>query len=529
MAHEHPQVRDRTVALGVLALLLLVVAMPIVLRPKNRAAWPEDTQSLIILTPHVQQIREEFARAFDQWHQAKYGTRVRIDWRIPGGTSEIRRLLEAKYGAAIRQGKYTLDEHGVARFETGALEFDMMFGGGSYDHGKLAANNAARAAISGEEVAGPISAPPEPPFEQSQLDGWFGENVIGTGKLYHDDQYWFGTALSGFGFLYNRDVLRRLGVAEPKVFDDLTNPKLMGWIALVDPRMSGSVATLYESILNAKGFDEGWRILREMSANSRTFASSSTRTPIDVGQGEAAIGVCIDFYGRSQAQSVSQPGTPPELARVGYADPANEVYVDADPISILAGAPNPVVARHFVEFCLTEQGQSLWQFHARETGYSSHQTEDGLGPAKYELRRMPARRSMYERYMDRFVDKANPFLFASDAPNLRLRGSINVLMSSMAIDAHDELHHAWKMLNKARATSGFPASALAEMEAVFYAMPEVVDKDGQKVLLSAENATDFGSLWRDEITAAEARIACTRFFKGQYARVVVIAHEHGVR
>lgn len=111
------------------------------------------------------------------------------------------------------------------------LEFDMMFGGGSYDHGKLAANNAARAAISGEEVAGPISAPPEPPFEQSQLDGWFGENVIGTGKLYHDDQYWFGTALSGFGFLYNRDVLRRLGVAEPKVFDDLTNPKLMGWIA----------------------------------------------------------------------------------------------------------------------------------------------------------------------------------------------------------------------------------------------------------------------------------------------------------
>lgn len=528
MAHDLPAFRDRTVALVVLALLAVVVSMPILLRPKHTAAWPDNTLSLIVLTPHVQQIREEFSSAFDRWHQETYGRRVRIDWRIPGGTSEIRRLLEAKYGAAIRQGRFELDENGVARFASGAIEFDMMFGGGSYDHGKLAAGNAARASVDGKDITGPISAPPQPPFSQSQLDAWFGENVVGTGTLYHDDQYWFGTALSGFGFLYNRDVLKQLGVDEPSTFDDLTNPKLMGWVALVDPRMSGSVATLYESILNSKGFDEGWRILREISANSRTFASSSTRTPIDVGQAEAAIGVCIDFYGRSQAQSVSSPGTPPELSRVGYADPSGEVYVDADPISILAGAPHAEIARHFVEFCLTEQGQALWQFRARETGFSVSD-ENELGPTKYELRRMPARRVMYDRYMDQFIDKANPFNYASKAANLRLRGSINVLMSSMAIDAHDELRHAWKVLNTARTTSGFPSSALEEMEATFYRMPEVVDKDGSMVLVTAENAPEFGNVWRDEAVGAEARIACTRFFKDQYARVVAIAHEHGVR
>jgi ABC-type Fe3+ transport system substrate-binding protein len=40
-------------------------------------------------------------------------------------------------------------------------------------------------------------------------------------------------------------------------------------------------------------------------------------------------------------------------------------YVDADPISVLRGGPNPDLARRFIEFTLTEEAQALWQFPSK--------------------------------------------------------------------------------------------------------------------------------------------------------------------
>src|SRR5690606_17069006 len=180
--------------------------------------------------------------------------------------------------------------------------------------------------------------------------------------------YWLGTALSGFGIVYNRDVLEELGLPEPESFDDLTAFGYFNLLALADPRMSGSVTTTYESILNNQGWDSGWRTLREMAANSRYFATSSTRPPIDVSQGDAAAGLAIDFYGRGQAQEVMAAGETAETSRVGYVDPKGAVYIDADPVSILRGGPSPELAQRFVEFLLTDEAQALWQMRVYGTG-----------------------------------------------------------------------------------------------------------------------------------------------------------------
>ena len=52
-----------------------------------------DGRRLIVVTPHVQQIQDEFAAAFNRWHERNFGEPVFVDYRIPGGTSEIRRML----------------------------------------------------------------------------------------------------------------------------------------------------------------------------------------------------------------------------------------------------------------------------------------------------------------------------------------------------------------------------------------------------------------------------------------------------
>lgn len=64
---------------------------------------PGNRQTLIIVTPHIEQIREEFGAAFATWNAKHFPSEppVYIDWRVPGGTTEILRLLQAVYQAQL--------------------------------------------------------------------------------------------------------------------------------------------------------------------------------------------------------------------------------------------------------------------------------------------------------------------------------------------------------------------------------------------------------------------------------------------
>lgn len=515
---------------AVLLAFAIVLGIPFALRPAAVRDDRTDAEQLIIVTPHVQQIRAEFSRAFDAWHHARTGRHVAIDWRSPGGTSEIVKQLEAQYQAALAGGHFRLED-GQVIMEPGAIGFDLMLGGGSYDHGRL--KRGVAWTIDGTPINVPMSVPAG--FTQDQLDDWYGENRIGAQHLYDPDQHWLGTALSGFGIVYNRDVLRRLGLPEPRSFEDLTDPRYAGWVAIADPRQSGSVTTTFDSILSNYGWEKGWRILREMAANARYFSNSSAKIPIDVSQGEAAAGLAIDFYGRGQAQSVLRPGERPEEGRVGYVDPVGTVYIDADPASLLRGAPHPELAKAFVEFTLSEEGQALWQFPAVLTnplGEENPIGEEGrrLGPERFELRRMPVRREMYRKHLVRFIDKVDPFTLASDTTSKGWRGAIGPMMGAFAIDVPEEQQAAWIALNRARTDTAFPRDVLEEMESLFYAWPEhtVLKDDGTVEAMlpfTPENYRAITADWRRPGVAAKSRIAYTAFFRDNYARIVRLANE----
>jgi ABC-type Fe3+ transport system substrate-binding protein len=462
-----------------------------------------------------------------------HGTAVAIDWRTPGGTTEILKQLESQYAAAIKGGRYELRgsrEKPEFYMKPATIGFDAVFGGGTFDHGRL--KTGVRASITAPdgkpaEVQCPMSTPAS--FEPAQLEAWFGKNIIGTQPLYDPDQYWTGVALSAFGIVYNRDVLKQLGLPEPRTFDDLTDARYAGWIALADPRQSGSIATSMDSILSNAGWERGWRVLREMCANTRYFTSASTKPPIDVSAGEAAAGLAIDFYGRGQSQAVALPGETPETSRVGYVDPAGSVYIDADPVSILRGGPHPELARRFIEFCLTEEGQALWQFHARDSaqGRDNPIGPDGerMGPREYELRRAPIRRVMYERYMPYFVDQSDPFKLASEVGSKGWRSAIGVMMGAFSIDIADEQRSAWRALNLARLDPAFSKETLSEMERLFYAWPETRMPDGTSLSFTPENCKAIIAAWKKPGMMPEAKVAYTRFFSGHYARVLELAGE----
>ena len=500
-----------------LAFLSLVIAPIALRRPADAASGDQDARLLIVISPHLAQLREEFARGFGEWHEEKYGEPVRVRFVTPGGTSEIIKQLKAQYEAAWNAGRIDPDSFET---EAGTIPIDLMFGGGSYDHGRLVTDLKVRRDGTEGTVTLPMSIPAG--FSEDQLVEWFGENRIGSQPLYEEHQHWLATAVSSFGIVYNRDVYARMGLRTPESFKDLTDPRLMNRLAMADPRQSGSITTTLDYILSHEGWETGWRLLRELSANARYFSGSSSKPPIDVSAGEAAAGLAIDFYGRGQAQSVLLPGQDPSEGVVGYVDPDGSVFVDPDPISLLRGGPDPELARRFIEYVLSDRGQAVWNFRPRAEQDPPVLDEDGhaMGPYRYALRRLPARRSMYTGYFEHFMDRVNPYELAGDESPAGWRSSIGPMMGAFGIDTSTELKSAWAALNRARSDASFPSEVLAAMEEAFYAMPVHQMPDGTGLLFSEEHYRAIRGSWRDDEWAVRSKIRYQSFFREQYGRVV---------
>jgi iron(III) transport system substrate-binding protein len=512
----------------------VLLGVPLVFRPAGESILGGEERvsgrrplELIIITPHNEQIRYEFARGFDDWHRRTHGQPVNVIWNVPGGTTEIRRMLEAQFSAS-------LENH-----QAPGGNADLVFGGGTREHGRL--KTGVRISSSDGERWEPISQPVD--FSNEFLDATYGDNHIGDGALYDNDKHWLGLALSGFGVVFNRDALRELNVDEPAVWSDLCHPRLRGAVALVNPGQSGSIATAFEAILKREGWARGWQILRRAGANARYFSGSALKPPIDVSQGSAAVGVCIDFFGRYQSQALREAG---DADRVGYIDPRGGSTIDADPISMLRNAPHPEVARRFIEFCLSDEGQALWQFPRRSDGDA-----DAMGPVRFELRRLPARRSMYQDHFDTFIDKVNPFELATpvEHPDPNVRDFIAPMFAAIAMDTHDELRRAWETIVTHPAYPDYPGIVTADdvsdptlkrMLALFDDLPSVAGPDSAQ--LSLADVKNLGpvrqgwlrggwsgaGLWDDQSSAADAmRREFVKFFREKYRQIVELDRTHG--
>jgi len=418
--------------------MVLVVAVPFVMSLVTRAPEEQVTSTgpkLIIISPHNEQIRGELEKAFNRYRVELGEEPVLFDWRAGGGTSDLRRQILAQFSAAGKRGE---EDQGIGA--------DLFFGGGEYEHNQLA--KGVKVMRDGEEIRITASVPVNLP--EGLLVEALPEQRLGGERLYHDELYWVGTALSSFGIVYNRDVLSMLDVPTPRTWADMADPKLQGWVALADPNHSGSIAATYLNILRREGWTEGWSTLRRVFANSRYFAESSSKVPVDVSMGEAVMGMCIDFYGRYQAGAIGGD-------RVGYVDPVllnadGEMYmidghpvsmtaITADPISLLRGARQKGVAEQFIAWTLTKEAQQLWQ---RKQG-----VEDG--PLQYELRRQPIRVDMYtpEEIAYWTDQEIRPFDIAQPFPKAMpsFYSAVAPIVHAMAIDIHHELVAAWKAIN----------------------------------------------------------------------------------
>ena len=486
---------------ALLGCMALVLVAPFILRPRDTSLSNAGDGSVVIITPHNETIRREFGKAFTQHMKATTGKTIQVDWRTPGaGTSEITRFIDSEFSAAFENfwkntQSYEWEPKYLGYFNDGRIKpaeanepntteqkvrelflnstvgigADLFFGGGAYDFQKQKRLGYLVASTPDGKAGLAAVAESHP---ELFTDAIFPQEV--SGEPYYDAELcWAGATLSSFGICYNSDVVAALGIEKPpSTWRDLADPAYFHNIAMADPNLSGSVTKAFEMLMQQQiqeavnavqsqpdyaglekadrarikqkaieaGWLEGLRLIQDIGANSRYFTDAATKIPHDVAHGEAAAGMCIDFYGRTYNEQLRREDG---SSRVQFVVPKGGTSTGADPIGMFRGAPNPEYATAFLDFVLSPRGQKLWNYRKGESG----------GPTRTSLRRLPVRKDLYTPdHLKHFSDPdalpyqhADAFVYVPEYTAAYF-DVIRFLVRVMCIDVHPELQEAREAL-----------------------------------------------------------------------------------
>ncbi len=245
---------------------------------------------------------------------------------------------------------------------------------------------------------------------------------IGNFPIHDPDGKYFGFAISGYGLMWNKNYLKAHKMTPPKEWTDLTNPRYYNHLIISAPSRSGTTHLTVETILQAYGWDKGWALLLNAGGNMGSITERSFGVPEAVISGQYGIGVVIDFFGLSAIAS-GQP--------VDFAYPSLTSVVPAS-VGIVKNGPNPQEAKTFVNYLLSEAGQTVL-----------------FAP---EIARLPVIPDLYAKapkdYPNPFKKRMGGVDFKDELSSSR-RDVVNSLYDHIITYRHKELRDAWKSIYSA--------------------------------------------------------------------------------
>jgi ABC-type Fe3+ transport system substrate-binding protein len=307
---------------------------------------------------------------------------------------------------------------------------------------------------------------------------------IGKQPVSDPNGYFEAYEVAGYGLAVNAAKLNALGLAQPKAWRDLADPRFAGQIGLPVPGQVGFAPALYDVILQSEGWEKGWALISEIAGNGKLLEFGGSPTA-DVASGDIAAGLTIDFYPLSAAAG----GDP-----LAFIYPARTAFLPAH-VAVTASAPHTATAAAFVQFLLSREGQEVL-----------------LRP---DVRRHPIRPDAYGKAPAGF---GNPFApdditFAYDSELGRLRrGVIATLFQTAIASRHDKVVALWRAIHDAE------AKLAAKPDPARSALLQEARRLAGSIPLSAEAARDparlaqikaypddIAAVWKAELDAAEAR------------------------
>jgi len=160
---------------------------------------------------------------------------------------------------------------------------------------------------------------------------------------YDPDKTYFGSKLITTGIAVNTSAKAR-----PTSFADLVKPEYKGQIAMPSPLYSGAAATMLGTMTDRP--DLGWNFFERLKAGDAVAVRGNGAVLTAVASGEKPYGILVDFM----AFNAKAKGSPIDFIFAAEGNPAV-----TEPVAILRTTQNPVAARAFVDFILSDEGQRL--------------------------------------------------------------------------------------------------------------------------------------------------------------------------
>jgi len=285
--------------------MISVSALALALGMSSLAALPvlaqEDISgsTLVVYTPNEEGMLDSLIPVFED----QTGVEVQL---ITAGTGELYQRIGS---------------------EAGNPQGDVMFGGG-----------AAQANANQELWAEYVS-----PGDAEMVEA--GKNTTGFFTPYQAD---------GSNLLVNTEAAAKAGV-EIDSYADLLAPELKGKIAFGDPTASSSAFAQLTNMLKAVGgdyeSDKGWDFVRSLvtQLDGITIGSSS-QVAQDVANGEYIVGLTYEPLSFNFVQS----GAPVEIV---YPE-EGAAFLPAT-VQVIKGGPNEAAAQAFIDFVISEEGQTI--------------------------------------------------------------------------------------------------------------------------------------------------------------------------
>jgi iron(III) transport system substrate-binding protein len=165
------------------------------------------------------------------------------------------------------------------------------------------------------------------------------------------DGKWFTTTGYMAAFCVNTEVLKAKKLPMPTSWKDLTNPIYKGEVVMPNPVSSGTGYLQIAALIQSRGNDEGWKLIKAMDGNVAQYIKSGSRPCKAARAGEFAIGTSLAF---AAMQSVDE-GYPVKMVI-----PTDGAGYELEASGLMATSKNKADAKRFLDWTLSPGAAQLY-------------------------------------------------------------------------------------------------------------------------------------------------------------------------
>ncbi len=158
-----------------------------------------------------------------------------------------------------------------------------------------------------------------------------------------------GVYAGALGFAYNSELLARYKVPAPTCWRDLTNSAYRGLILSGNPNSSGTAFTTLATFVQLFGEEEAFRFMATLDRNIADYTKAGAEPVKAAARSETLIGISF----MHDAVTIKEAGSPLVIVA-----PCEGTGYEIGAVSIVKSARNLDMARAFVDFALSPEGQA---------------------------------------------------------------------------------------------------------------------------------------------------------------------------